>query len=101
MRWGCRGAASSFVKLPEPSRMADRAAVTIASRLPARIRPGFTAGRPPNHSYLAPPVSSLFDPRRMTDKRFFPRQVVESGGNRWDWALLPLVLGLLVLLAYG
>ncbi|HKX42774.1 MAG TPA: ABC transporter permease subunit, partial [Burkholderiaceae bacterium] len=37
----------------------------------------------------------------MTDKRFFPRQVVESGGNRWDWALLPLVLGLLVLLAYG
>jgi len=37
----------------------------------------------------------------MTDKRFFPRQVVESGGNRWDWALLPLVLALLVLLAWG
>ena len=37
----------------------------------------------------------------MTLKRFFPRQVVESSGNRWDWALLPLVLGLLVLLAYG
>ena len=37
----------------------------------------------------------------MTLKRFFPRQVVESTGNRWDWALLPLVLGLLVLLAYG
>ena len=37
----------------------------------------------------------------MIDKRFFPRQVVESSGNRWDWALLPLVLGLLVLLAYG
>ena len=37
----------------------------------------------------------------MTDKRFFPRQVVDSGGNRWDWALLPLVLGLLMLLAYG
>jgi NitT/TauT family transport system permease protein len=35
------------------------------------------------------------------DKRFFPRQVVESSGNRWDWALLPLVLALLVLLAYG
>jgi len=35
------------------------------------------------------------------DKRFFPRQVVESSGNRWDWALLPLVLGVLVLLAYG
>ena len=37
----------------------------------------------------------------MIDKRLFPRQVVESSGNRWDWALLPLVLGLLVLLAYG
>ena len=37
----------------------------------------------------------------MIDKRFFPRQVVESSGNRWDWALLPLVLGILVLLAWG
>ena len=37
----------------------------------------------------------------MTTKRFFPRQVVESSGNRWDWALLPLVLALLVGLAYG
>jgi NitT/TauT family transport system permease protein len=37
----------------------------------------------------------------MTDKRFFPRQVVESSGNRWDWAMLPLVLSVLVLLAYG
>ena len=37
----------------------------------------------------------------MIDKRFFPRQVVESSGNRWDWAMLPLVLALLVLLAYG
>jgi NitT/TauT family transport system permease protein len=37
----------------------------------------------------------------MIDKRFFPRQVVESSGNRWDWALLPLVLGLLMLLAWG
>ena len=37
----------------------------------------------------------------MIDKRFFPRQVVESSGNRWDWALLPLVLALLVALAYG
>lgn len=35
----------------------------------------------------------------MIDKRFFPRQVVEAGGNRWDWALLPLVLALLSLLA--
>jgi NitT/TauT family transport system permease protein len=33
--------------------------------------------------------------------QFFPRQVVEAGGNRWDWALLPLVLAVLVLLAYG
>jgi NitT/TauT family transport system permease protein len=37
----------------------------------------------------------------MTTKRFFPRQVVESSGNRWDWALLPLVLSLLVVLAWG
>ncbi|CAN5914716.1 ABC transporter permease subunit [soil metagenome] len=37
----------------------------------------------------------------MTFPRFFPRQVVESSGNRWDWALLPLVLATLVLLAYG
>jgi NitT/TauT family transport system permease protein len=34
-------------------------------------------------------------------KNFFPRQVVEAGGNRWDWALLPLVLAGLVLLAFG
>jgi NitT/TauT family transport system permease protein len=34
-------------------------------------------------------------------KDYFPRQVVEAGGNRWDWALLPMVLALLVLLAYG
>ena len=34
-------------------------------------------------------------------KQFFPRQVVEAGGNRWDWALLPIILALLVLLAYG
>jgi len=34
-------------------------------------------------------------------KQFFPRQVVEASGNRWDWALLPMVLALLVLLAYG
>ncbi|MDM0058252.1 ABC transporter permease [Variovorax fucosicus] len=37
----------------------------------------------------------------MIDKRFFPRQVVEAGGNRWDWALLPLVLALLFGLAFG
>ena len=34
-------------------------------------------------------------------KQFFPRQIVEAGGNRWDWALLPMVLALLVLLAYA
>ena len=34
-------------------------------------------------------------------QRFFPRQVVESSGNRWDWALLPLVLALLAVLAWG
>ena len=32
---------------------------------------------------------------------FFPRQTVEAGVNRWDWALLPLVLATLVLLGYG
>lgn len=30
-----------------------------------------------------------------------PRRVVVASGNRWDWALLPLVLAVLVLLAYG
>src|SRR5450755_4864970 len=37
----------------------------------------------------------------MINKPFFPRQVVESTGNRWDWALLPLVLSLLFALAWG
>ncbi len=32
---------------------------------------------------------------------FFPRQAVEAGTNRWDWALLPIVLAGLVLLGYG
>ena len=32
---------------------------------------------------------------------FFPRQTVDAGTNRWDWALLPLVLSALVLLGYG
>ena len=35
------------------------------------------------------------------NKQFFPRQVLEAGGKRWDWVLLPIVLALLVLLAYG
>ncbi|KAF1046417.1 ABC transporter permease [Xylophilus sp.] len=30
-----------------------------------------------------------------------PRQIVDVSPNRWDWALLPLVLAGLVLLAYG
>ncbi len=38
----------------------------------------------------------------MSDSRvFFPRQVVDATGNRWDWIVLPLVLALLVSLAYG
>jgi NitT/TauT family transport system permease protein len=37
----------------------------------------------------------------MTIKTFFPRQVVESTGNRWDWALLPLVLAMLFGLAFA
>ncbi|SEL91250.1 NitT/TauT family transport system permease protein [Roseateles sp. YR242] len=37
----------------------------------------------------------------MNRREFFPRQVVDAGANRWDWALLPLVLATLVLLAYG
>ncbi|QDL53479.1 ABC transporter permease [Rhodoferax aquaticus] len=36
-----------------------------------------------------------------TPKTFFPRQVVEAGGNRWDWALLPLVLAVIVVLCFG
>jgi NitT/TauT family transport system permease protein len=34
-------------------------------------------------------------------RQFFPRQVVEAGGNRWDWALLPIILAVFVLLAYA
>ncbi|WP_077036771.1 ABC transporter permease subunit [Pelomonas sp. KK5] len=34
----------------------------------------------------------------MKDKRFFPRQVVEASGNRWDWIMLPMVLAGLTLL---
>ena len=37
----------------------------------------------------------------MLDKRFFPRQAVMTSGNRWDWALLPLVLAVLFALAFG
>jgi NitT/TauT family transport system permease protein len=38
---------------------------------------------------------------RTSPFNFFPRQVVDASGNRWDWALLPIVFALLVLLAYG
>lgn len=31
----------------------------------------------------------------------FQRRVIAAGGNRWDWALLPLVLAVLVLLAFA
>jgi NitT/TauT family transport system permease protein len=34
-------------------------------------------------------------------KTFLPRQVVQAGGNRWDWALLPLVLSIFVVMAFG
>jgi len=38
----------------------------------------------------------------MAQKRyFFPRVILESAGNRWDWVLLPLVLAILVMLAYS
>ncbi|WP_342616375.1 ABC transporter permease subunit [Rhodoferax sp. GW822-FHT02A01] len=37
----------------------------------------------------------------LNQKTFFPRQVVEAGGNRWDWALLPLVLAIIVVMAFG
>ena len=39
--------------------------------------------------------------RPMFDKRYYPRLAVASGGNRWDWAFLPLVLAVLFALAYG
>ncbi|WP_374428417.1 ABC transporter permease [Ideonella dechloratans] len=35
------------------------------------------------------------------EQRFFARAAVESPVNRWDWALLPVVLATLVLLAYA
>ncbi len=36
-----------------------------------------------------------------TRPSFFPRQTIEAGTNRWDWALLPLVLATLLALGYG
>ena len=40
----------------------------------------------------------MTQPRR---REFLPRQIVEASPNRWDWALLPLVLAVVVVLAYG
>ena len=40
-------------------------------------------------------------PRTPTRSTYFPRQVVYASGNRWDLALLPIALSVLVLLAYG
>lgn len=34
-------------------------------------------------------------------KTFFPRQVVDAPGNRWDFIVIPLVLALVVMLCYG
>lgn len=34
-------------------------------------------------------------------REFLPRQIVDASMNRWDWALLPLVLAALVFVAYG
>jgi NitT/TauT family transport system permease protein len=34
-------------------------------------------------------------------RQYLLRPVVEAGGNRWDWALLPLALALFVLMAYA
>lgn len=34
-------------------------------------------------------------------KEYLPRQIVDSGGNRWDLLLLPIVLSVLVLMAFG
>ncbi|MBW8831489.1 MAG: ABC transporter permease subunit [Burkholderiales bacterium] len=35
------------------------------------------------------------------NNEFFPRQTVEANVNRWDWALLPVVLAALVLLGFA
>jgi NitT/TauT family transport system permease protein len=37
----------------------------------------------------------------MTQRSFFNLPVLEAGGNRWDWGLLPLVLALLFGLAFA
>lgn len=35
-----------------------------------------------------------------SSRQYFPRQVVHAG-NRWDWALLPIALAVLALMAWG
>jgi NitT/TauT family transport system permease protein len=34
-------------------------------------------------------------------RQFFQRPSIEAGTNRWDWALLPVVLAVIVLLGFG
>jgi NitT/TauT family transport system permease protein len=46
-------------------------------------------------------AARVFSCPMQNKNEFFPRQTVEAGVNRWDWALLPLVLAGLVLLGYG
>ena len=42
-----------------------------------------------------------FPPAVYDVRQFFARPFVESGANRWDWALLPVVLAAIVLLGWG
>jgi len=46
-------------------------------------------------------IAARDDRPMQNSKQFFPRQTVEAAVNRWDWALLPLVLAALALLGYG
>ena len=36
-----------------------------------------------------------------TPRQFFQRPSVEAGANRWDWALLPVILAVVVVAAWG
>jgi NitT/TauT family transport system permease protein len=35
------------------------------------------------------------------NREYFPRQTIDAGFNRWDWALLPIALAALVALGFG
>ena len=65
----------------------------LVRRLREPCRPAF------RHTYTT--AKPLHWRPMIVNKPFFPRQVVESTGNRWDWALLPLVLAILFALAYA